>query len=90
MYSQEARDIINKILVIYEKMKKDIDRYEKIKDKNQIESLNSKNNLNTNRLELEILVDKLLRMTFYGKASGDYILKVITVSHEMMETVKTI
>jgi hypothetical protein len=90
MYSQEARDIINKIVIIYEKMEKDIDKYEKIKDKNQIEYINIKNNLYTNRLELETLVEKLLTMTFYGKSSSDYLLKVISTTYEMIEKVKTI
>jgi len=90
MYTQEARDTINKVVVIYEKLEKDIDKYEKIKDKKQIESINIKNNLYTNRLELETLVEKLLTMTFYGKSSSDYLLKVISTTYEMIEKVKTI
>lgn len=90
MYSQESRDIINKIVVIYEKMEKDIDKYKSLKNKNQIEFLNSKNNLTTNRLELETLLDKLSRICLYGKTSKDYILKIITVSHEMIEKSKNI
>lgn len=90
MYSQEARDTINKIVIIYEKSEKDIDKYEKIKNKKQTESLTIKNILNENRLELETLVDKLSKMEFYGKSSGNYLLKVISTAYKMIEKIKTI